>query len=85
MGGQPAGQVEVEDFLVIPFLLAGTRMAAILQRRVAERLRTAAGIKVLPVPLEVSSLGIDMVWNPRARRDAACVWLREQLLLAART
>jgi hypothetical protein len=46
-------------------------MAAILQQSVAERLRAAAGVKVLPLPFEVSSLGIDMVWNPRARQDAA--------------
>jgi DNA-binding transcriptional LysR family regulator len=82
-GAMRDNYLEVEDFLLIPFLVQETPMVAVLQEHIAHRLTDAAGIRVLPIPVPVAPLGIDMVWNPRATGDAGCQWLRHQLTIAA--
>jgi DNA-binding transcriptional LysR family regulator len=76
-------RIEVEDFLLIPFLVEGTNMIAVVQERVARRLSTSADIRILRLPMDIADLGIDMVWNPRAAGDPACDWLRGALFRSA--
>jgi DNA-binding transcriptional LysR family regulator len=83
LGAMGQKRLEVEDFLLLPFLLKGTVMVAFLQERVAHRLGAAADIRIFPTPVPVAPLGIDMVWNTRAEGDAGCAWLRDQLVAAA--
>jgi len=49
-------EVVVQNFLGLPFLLACTNRVAILQQRLAEKLRVAGGIRVLELPLSVPEL-----------------------------
>jgi DNA-binding transcriptional LysR family regulator len=70
----------VSDFLTIPFLLRGTPMISVLQGRVARLLGAHGMVRVLRCPVQLPALGVDMVWNPRAANDPACVWLRTQLV-----
>ena len=73
-------QATVSDFLSIPFLLRGTTMISVLQGRVARLLSAHGLVRVLRSPVQLPTLGIDMVWNPRGATDPAYAWLRAQLL-----
>jgi len=46
----------VQNFLALPFLLAGTNRVAILQQRLADKLGAFGGIRVLELPLAVPEL-----------------------------
>jgi DNA-binding transcriptional LysR family regulator len=62
-----------------PFLLQGTAMLSVVPRRLAERLRVAAGIRLLDLPLEVPPLAEKLVWNPRFTQSLPHMWMREQI------
>ncbi|MGP1609190.1 MAG: LysR substrate-binding domain-containing protein, partial [Burkholderiales bacterium] len=62
-----------------PFLLQGTAMLAVVQRRLAERLRMAAGIRLLDLPLDVPPLAEKLVWNPRFTQSQPHKWMRDLL------
>lgn len=84
LGALPSKRIEVEDFLVIPFLVQDSNRVAVLHEQVARQLEKAARIRIFPLPTPVAALGIDMVWNPRTEGDPACRWLRTLLLDIAR-
>jgi DNA-binding transcriptional LysR family regulator len=73
-------QATVSDFLSIPFLLRGTTMISVLQGEVARLLSAHGMVRIVPCPVHLPALGIDMVWNPRGAADPAHAWLRGQLL-----
>ena len=73
-------RLRVNDFLLIPLVLCGTELIAVVQERAARALATAGLVRMFPLPVEVPPLGIDMVWNPRRAHDPGARWLREQLL-----
>ncbi len=62
-----------------PFLLQGTAMLSMVPRRLAERLRSAAGIRLLKIPIEVPPLAERLVWNPRFTQSQPHIWMREQI------
>ncbi|WP_433171439.1 LysR family transcriptional regulator [Actinoallomurus sp. CA-150999] len=76
-------QMVVFEFLMIPHLVRGTRMVALLQRRLARRLAEPNGLRVMEPPIPLPTLTIDLVWNPRNSGDPGCAWLRKQLISAA--
>ncbi|MBO0847818.1 MAG: LysR family transcriptional regulator [Pseudonocardia sp.] len=76
-------RIRAKDFLLIPLLLRGTRMVAVVQERLALSLAAAGSLRVLPPPTAVPKLGIDLVCNPRRNGDPALAWLRSRLLAAA--
>jgi DNA-binding transcriptional LysR family regulator len=73
-----------ESFAAAPFLLTGTRLATTVPRRLGERLRVAADIRLLELPFEVPSLTLKLAWSARYTSSPKHVWLREQLLDVAR-
>ncbi len=68
-----------------PFLLHGTAMLSMVPARLAERLRVAAGIRLLEIPLEVPPLVEKLVWNPRFTQSQPHIWMREQIVSIAAT
>lgn len=62
-----------------PFLLQGTAMLSVVPRRLAERLRVAAGIRLLDLPLAVPPLAEKLVWNPRFTQSQPHIWMRAQI------
>src|SRR4051794_30985876 len=56
--------VVVQNILALPFLLAGTNRVAIMQQRLADKLRIAGGIRVLELPLAVPELIGAASWHP---------------------
>lgn len=75
-------QVVVFEFLMIPSVVHGTPMVALLQRRLANRFAESNGLRVMEPPVPLPTLGIDLVWNPRNSGHPAYAWLRNQLLEA---
>ncbi|MFI8893907.1 LysR family transcriptional regulator [Streptomyces paradoxus] len=72
----------VFEFLMIPSMVSGTPMIALLQRRLARRLSAQYGLRVMESPIPLPPLGIDLVWNPRTAGDPGCIWLRKQMMRA---
>lgn len=83
MGLHGTIRIRVKDFLLIPLLLRGTPMVAVVQERLGLRLAAAGMLRMLPPPVPLPSLGIDLVWNPRRNGDPALAWLRSRLLASA--
>jgi DNA-binding transcriptional LysR family regulator len=78
-GIEPRAQVVVESFLPIPDLVAGTDRVALLQARLAARLRPGDGVRVLPCPFAATPLVEAMWWHPMYDTDPAHRWLRRLL------
>ena len=69
-----------ESFTAAPFLLRGTSLLTILPRRLGERMREAAEIRLFELPFKVPPLREKLAWNPRFTTSPGHVWLREQLV-----
>ncbi len=67
------------SFLVLPFLLRGTSLLALMPRRLGERFRKAAGLKLCKPPFPLPELKERMIWNPKLTSDPAHRWLRNAL------
>lgn len=77
LGIEPRVEVSVDSFQVLPFLVAGTRRIALVQRRLAEQLAGVAAVRVMEAPYEVVPLQEALWWHPVHTHDAAHMWLRE--------
>jgi DNA-binding transcriptional LysR family regulator len=72
-----------ESFTAAPFLLQGTSLLTLVPKRLGERLRAAADIRLFELPFEVPPLREKLAWNPRFTSSPGHAWLREQLVAAA--
>lgn len=84
IGIEPDIRSVTESFLALPFLIAGTDRIALIQARLADRLRHAADIRILPCPWEVNPLVEAFWWHPAMHDDPAHAWLRKSLREAGR-
>lgn len=84
IGVEPKVDIAVDSFLPMPFLVAGSRRVAVVQKRLAERLEEVAGVRVLPCPWEVVPLKEALWWHPVHAADPAHQWLRELVVDVAR-
>jgi DNA-binding transcriptional LysR family regulator len=73
-----------ESFTAAPFLLQGTPLLTIVPRRLGERMRLAAEIRLLELPFDVPPLREKLVWNPRFTSSPGHAWMREQVVEVAR-
>jgi LysR family nod box-dependent transcriptional activator len=64
------------SFTNAPFLLQGTTMLTMVPRRLAERMREAARIRLLDIPVEVPPLAEKLIWNPRFTHSQPHQWMR---------
>lgn len=69
-----------ESFTAAPFLLRGTSLLTIVPRRLGERMREAAEIRLFELPFKVPPLREKLAWNPRFTTSPGHMWLREQLI-----
>ncbi|MBC2905483.1 LysR family transcriptional regulator [Streptomyces cupreus] len=77
LGIDPHVEVSVDSFQVLPFLVAGTRRIALVQRSLADLLSGVAAVRVMDPPYEAVPLQEAMWWHPVHTHDAAHIWLRE--------
>jgi DNA-binding transcriptional LysR family regulator len=74
-----------ESFATAPFLLRETKLVSLVPRRLGERLRQAADIRLIEPPFEAPPLREKLIWSPRFTASAAHAWLRERFLEVAAT
>ena len=72
-----------EGFLIAPFLLRGTKMVTLVHRRLGERVKDAAGIRLLEPPLPLPDIHESVFWSPQHSRSPAHIWFRAKLLEVA--
>lgn len=65
-----------ESFATAPFLLRDTQLVSLVPRRLGERLRQAADIRLIAPPFDVPPLREKLIWSPRYTASAAHGWLR---------
>src|SRR6478735_3940710 len=80
LGIEPRVQVVTENFLTVPGLVAGSPRIALVQRRLAAGIPTAAGLRVLPCPFEVAPLVEAIWWHPMYHDDPEHRYLRDLLI-----
>lgn len=68
-----------QSFVLAPFLLAGTRMYTIIQRRLAALLMDEARFQILRPPIPIAEVNELLIWSPRRSADAGHDWLKAQL------
>lgn len=73
-----------QSFTAAPFLLKGSRLLAVVPRRLGEWMRGVAEIRLLELPFDVPPLREKLVWNPRFSSSPAHVWMRDRLVEIAR-
>ncbi|ROO88045.1 DNA-binding transcriptional LysR family regulator [Actinocorallia herbida] len=77
LGLEPQIQVSVHSFVLLPEFVAGTRRIALIQRRLAEKLRGRAPVRLLPCPFEAVPVKEALWWHPIHDHEPAHMWFRE--------
>jgi LysR family nod box-dependent transcriptional activator len=73
-----------ESFATAPFLLRDTTLVSLVPRRLGERLRDAADIRLIEPPFEAPPLREKLIWSPRFTASAPHAWLRQHFVEVAR-
>jgi DNA-binding transcriptional LysR family regulator len=60
-------------------LLRDTPFATLVPRRLGERLRQAADIRLVELPLALPPLREKLIWSPRYTASPAHVWFRTRI------
>ena len=82
---QPRVEMVAQSFVMAPFMLPGTRLITVLQRKLAEILMSGPGFRILESPIEFPLINEAMVWAPKQTADPGHTWLRNQLRELAKT
>jgi DNA-binding transcriptional LysR family regulator len=72
-----------ESFATAPFLLRDTPFATLVPRRLGERLREAADIRLVELPFDIPPLREKLIWSPRYTASPAHAWFRARLVEVA--
>lgn len=70
--------LQVQNFLVLPNIIAATDLLAIVPHSVGIQLSRYNDIKLLPVPIPIPSFDIKQCWHERFHDDEGNRWLRQQ-------
>ena len=74
----------VPHFLSAPLIVAETDMILSLPYRIAEQFKKFAPLEIFPVPIELPSYDLCMIWHPLFDKDPAHVWLRDKIVAIGR-
>lgn len=73
-------EMVAQSFVMAPFLLPGTRLVTVIQKKLAELLMADdRKYRILESPVELSEISEIMAWAPKQNVDAGHEWLRAQL------
>jgi DNA-binding transcriptional LysR family regulator len=67
--------ITTEDFLAVPYLVAGTDRIGLMPEKAA-RLHSGAEVSIVEPPFELGYLVESLWWHPIHERDPAHLWLR---------
>ncbi len=59
-------------------------MVTLVHERVARALEQAADARIIAPPYDLPEIQENLLWNPRRTTDPPHVWMREQIMAAAR-
>ncbi len=68
--------VETDNFLVLPYLVRGTTMLALMPRRLAGLMNRDGSLSLYPLPVATPGFSQMLFWNPIKATDPALVWFR---------
>lgn len=78
-------EMVAQSFVMAPFLLPGTRLITIIQRKLADLLMSDhTKYRVIQTPVDLDEISEIMVWTPKQTSDPGHEWLRAQLRDLAR-
>ena len=72
------------SFLAMPYVIASTDYIATVPSRLARHFCGLLPLAFEPTPLQLPAFEISMFWHERAHADLANVWLRDEVVAAAR-
>jgi DNA-binding transcriptional LysR family regulator len=74
-------QVEVRTAsqLLVPFLLTGTPLVALIPDRLAQAAKAVAELQIIELPVSMPAINDACTWHPRRSGDPAHHWLVERL------
>lgn len=75
--------VSVQSYALAPLILGSTDLICTLPRRFLQRFEGT--LDLIEAPIELAPFEMNLFWHPRMGADAAHVWLRNQVLMAARS
>lgn len=75
-GNKHRVRLYTQEFLAVPNLIAESDMISIVPMALALTCRNRSDIQVLPPPIEIPSMEIDLFWHRRVQNEPAVVWLR---------
>ena len=79
LGINPKVQVSAPGFGVLPFLVAGTDMVALVPERLARRFEGFTRVVVVPTPFPDVPLVEALYWHHNRHADPGHTWLRETI------
>lgn len=77
LGITPKVQVSAPGYSVLPFLVAGTDLVAIVPERLALHYERIVGCKAVPTPFPDVPLVEALYWHHNRHSDPGHIWLRE--------
>lgn len=78
-------EATTQSFALAPLFIRGSRMVAVVHRRVAEIFEPIAQCRILPLPFDLPTIHETLFWHPRLDADPAHRWLREKIASIAAT
>ena len=84
MGLERHIKLNVPHFLSAPMIVAQTDMILSLPYRIAEQFKKSAALTIFPVPLDLPSYDLVMIWHLLREKDPAHRWLRDCILTISR-
>ena len=85
MGLERRIKLIVPHFLSAPLIVAQTDMVLSLPYRIAKQFQQIADLAIFPVPLDLPSYDLVMIWHRLRDKDPAHCWLRERITTIGRT
>lgn len=76
---QPRVELRTESQLLVPFLLRGSDLVALIPERLARMAQRPAELKVTEPPFDLPAIRQSVAWHPRRTLDPAHRWLRDRL------
>jgi DNA-binding transcriptional LysR family regulator len=75
--------VIVDTFVMLPFAVAGTDRLALVQERLARKLASVAGVRIMRLPISLPTLVECAWWHPSKSADPGHQWFRRLVAKAA--
>ncbi|MCQ2034405.1 HTH-type transcriptional activator NahR [Stutzerimonas kunmingensis] len=70
-------RLEVSHFVAVGHILQHTELLATVPERFADCCVEPFGLSVLPIPIDLPEIPINMFWHAKYHKDLANIWLRQ--------